>query len=157
MPESDDIMGELFPRLTLLSAVLNRGRLYDNIIRSAGLSLERPAMTILVILDGAGEPLRVGEIATQMQVEGPHVTRHINGLEQRELVARVVDPDDRRARRVALTSQGQRLVDRYTSEVRDWFAGALSGWSAADRRQLATLLERLADDLVAHRSTTEKS
>jgi Mn-dependent DtxR family transcriptional regulator len=54
-------------------------------------TLERPAMTVLATLHLAGQPLRVGEIATRMPVVGPHVTRHVDGLEKRGLIRRVTD------------------------------------------------------------------
>lgn len=48
-------------------------------------------MTVLATLHLAGQPLRVGEIATRMPVVGPHVTRHVDGLEKRGLIRRVTD------------------------------------------------------------------
>ncbi|RJO74991.1 MarR family transcriptional regulator [Nocardia panacis] len=151
MTEPDDIDTGLFPRLFQLANVFNRGRLYDTIMGTTGLTMERPAMTILIILDGADGALRVGEIATQMQVEGPHATRHLNALEGRGLVRRVVDDGDRRARRVALTPAGQELVDRYTAAVRVWFEGALAGWTTAERQQLTSLLGRMVNDINGYR------
>lgn len=150
MTGTDDILTGLFPRLAELGATLSRGRSYEHVKTAAGVSLERPAMTILINLKTADGPLRVGEIATRMQVEGPHVTRHLNGLEQRGLVERVVDADDRRARRVALTAEGEETADRYLAAVRDWFGEALSDWPEGDRRDLTRLLGRLIDDLGTH-------
>lgn len=130
-----------------LRTLPNRGQLYEQAIQDAGVALDRPAMTILVILDAAEHPLRVGEIAARMQVVGPHVTRHLNSLEKRAIIKRVPDPDDQRARLIALTSSGQRLVDGYTAIVNGWFNAALAQWSAHDRTELMRLLTRLTSDL----------
>ncbi|WP_245787279.1 MarR family transcriptional regulator [Amycolatopsis saalfeldensis] len=64
---------------------------FEQALAAAGLTLERPAMTVLATLQLAGQPLRVGEIAARMQVVGLHVTRHVNGLEKRGLLTRLAD------------------------------------------------------------------
>src|ERR1700754_632683 len=92
----------VLPRLMQLSTVLNRSHLAEHAMERAGLALDRPALTVIVTLQMAGKPLRVGEIATRMQVVGPHVTRHLHELEKRGLVRRVTEPDDQRARLIAL-------------------------------------------------------
>ncbi|MFI9273142.1 MarR family winged helix-turn-helix transcriptional regulator [Kitasatospora sp. NPDC052896] len=155
-PLSDATAG-LLPRMLQLRTLLNRGQLYEQAAEAAGVALERPAMTILVILDAAEHPLRVGEIATRMQVVGPHVTRQLNSLEKRAIIKRVPDPDDQRARLIALTPSGQRLVDRYTAVVDGWFAAALAQWSAHDRTELMRLLTRLTDDLTTQLDTVAAS
>ncbi|MFI9163370.1 MarR family winged helix-turn-helix transcriptional regulator [Kitasatospora aureofaciens] len=145
-PLSDATTG-LLPRMLQLRTLLNRGQLYEQATEAAGITLDRPAMTILVTLDAAGHPLRVGDIATRMQVAGPHVTRHLNSLEKRSIIKRVPDPDDQRARLITLTASGQRLVDRYTTVVDGWFEAALAQWPDRDRTELIRLLARLTADL----------
>jgi DNA-binding MarR family transcriptional regulator len=110
-------------------------------------------VTILVILESAGQPLRVGQIAARMQVAGPHVTRQLNSLEQRRLVTRVPDPDDQRVRLITLTPAGEKLIGRYLGVINGWFDQALSGWPESDQRDLVRLLGRLVDDLSAHLNT----
>jgi DNA-binding MarR family transcriptional regulator len=141
------VLGELLPRITRLSEVLSRGRLFEHVLESAGLSLERPAITVLVTLHRAGGPLRVGEIATRMQVAGPHVTRHVQGLERRGLVRRVGDPADQRARLIETTPAGADAAERYLAVLLGWLSDALAGWGPQDRRDLVRLLGRLLDDL----------
>src|SRR4051812_22683231 len=97
-----DLMAVL-PRLTQLGAALSRHRLVERAMEQVGIALDRPALTVLVTVHMAGRPLRIGDIAKRMQVVGPHVTRLLHDLERRELVRRVPDPDDQRARLVELT------------------------------------------------------
>lgn len=78
-------------------------------------TLDRPAVSILLSLRLGGRALRVGEIAARMQVAGPHVTRHVQVLEQRGLVRRLADVDDAHARLIERTSEGAEIGDRYLS------------------------------------------
>src|SRR3569833_1341479 len=96
----------VFPRLTQLGTVLNRSSLVERAMEQVGRGLDRPAMSVLVTLHMAGQPLRVGEIARRMQVVGPRVTRQVNDLERRGLARRVADPDDQRARLIELAPEG---------------------------------------------------
>ncbi|MEU6832536.1 MarR family transcriptional regulator [Nocardia beijingensis] len=153
MGGDDKALKGLLPRMAQLSNTLGRGQLFETATAAAGITLERPAVTILVILESAGRPLRVGEIAARMQVAGPHVTRQLNGLERRRLVERVPDPDDQRARLITLTSTGAKMIGRYLRVVDGWFDQALSGWSKSDQRELVRLLGRLVDDLSTHLDT----
>ncbi|WP_433249461.1 MarR family winged helix-turn-helix transcriptional regulator [Actinomadura nitritigenes] len=151
---SDDAaLTGLLGHMTRLSATLNRGQLFEKATTAAGLALDRPAVTILVVLHSAGEPMRVGEIAAQMQVAGPHVTRHLNGLEQRGLVERVPDPGDQRARLITLTPAGHQLIGRYLRIINGWFTDALARWPDEDKRDLVHLLGRMIHDLSEHLDT----
>ncbi|KAA1012760.1 MarR family transcriptional regulator [Pseudonocardia sp. EV170527-09] len=143
------MLAGLLPRITQLSAVLTRGRVVERAVAAADIDVDRPALSVLITLHTAGGPLRVGEIATRMQVVGPHVTRQVNELERRGLVHRVADPADQRARLVEMTSGGADAVGRYLREVLGWFSGAMAGWSEQDRADLTRLLGRMVDDLTA--------
>ena len=140
----------LLPRLMQLSTVLNRSQLVERGMEHVGLQLDRPGLTVLITLRMAGQPLRVGEIAARMQVVGPHVTRHLHDLERADLVRRVTDPDDQRARLVELTEQGAAAAGRDLEAVLGWFADAVADWSEEDKAAFGRLLGRFVDDLQAH-------
>jgi DNA-binding MarR family transcriptional regulator len=156
MHVGDDPLTHLLPRLTQLSDVLNRGRVYERAVEAAGVTLERPAMSVLAVLHAADRPLRVGEIAARQQVVGPHVTRQVNVLERRGFVRRVTDPADQRARLIEPTPEGAAAVGRYLQTVLGWFTDALSGWSERDREELGRLLGRFVDDLSARVSAFDE-
>jgi DNA-binding MarR family transcriptional regulator len=142
--------------LTQLGTVLNRSSLVERAMESVGLGLDRPAMSVLVTLRMADQPLRVGEIARRMQVVGPHVTRQMNELERRGLARRVADPDDQRARLIELTPEGAAAADRYLQTLLGWFTAALSDWPAQDRRDFGRLLGRFVDDLTTSLTAIDK-
>lgn len=133
-----------------LVTTLNRAKTHDRLTEAAGVRLDRPDVQILVHLLDAGEPRRIGAIAEGLQVESPHVTRHVTSLEQRDLVRRVRDPDDGRAWRVTLTEEGAEVAGRCRRVTTDWFEGALAEWSEEDRAELSRLMGKLSDDLCSH-------
>lgn len=149
-----DLMA-IFPRLTQLGAVLNRNRLAERAMEHVGIALDRPAVTVLVTVRMAAQPLRIGDIAKRMQVVGPHVTRLLHDLERRALVRRIPDPHDQRARLIELTPDGAAAADRYLHTLLGWFTDALVDWSEEDRRTLGVLLGRFADDLTSHLNTMD--
>lgn len=55
----------------------------------------------------ADEELRLGELSKRLGITASTLTRNISRLEDRGLLCRVGDPDDRRAQRVALTESGR--------------------------------------------------
>jgi MarR family transcriptional regulator for hemolysin len=64
----------------------------------------------LVLNSLASEPQRTQlDLARFVGIEGPTLTRHLDGLEQSGLVERHRDTADRRAVRVELTDAGKRL------------------------------------------------
>ncbi|MEV4111158.1 MarR family winged helix-turn-helix transcriptional regulator [Nonomuraea sp. NPDC049695] len=129
---------------------LNRAKTHERLTEAAGVRLDRPDVQILAHLLDAPEPCRIGAIAQGLQVESPHVTRHVASLEQRKLVERVRDPDDGRAWRIALTEEGTEAANKCRNVTTGWFEGALADWPTADRAELSRLMGKLADDLRSH-------
>lgn len=150
-----DLLPDLLPRLSQLSSVLNRGRLMERAMEAAGIGRDRPAVSVLITLHFADQPLRIGEIAARMHVVGPHVTRQVNGLERRGLIRRVSDPHDQRARLIELTPNGTSAVDQYMRTVLGYLTEVLADWSEQDRQDLGRLLGRFADDVSTHLATLD--
>ncbi|SEH02547.1 DNA-binding transcriptional regulator, MarR family [Nonomuraea solani] len=143
----DDNLKDTVAAFRRLVTTLNRGKTHERLTEAAGVRLDRPDVQIIVDLLDAGEPRRIGMIAESLQVESPHVTRHVAALEQRGLVERVRDPDDGRAWRIALTEAGAEAAVRCRRVTTEWFEGALTGWPEKDKDELARLMGKLSDDL----------
>ncbi|MCA1218338.1 MarR family winged helix-turn-helix transcriptional regulator [Streptomyces sp. 8L] len=154
--DQDEVLA-VMPRLSQLGNAISRGRLVQHAMEAAGVTVERPAFTVLLSLHFAGEPLRIKEIADKVQVVQPHVTRQVQQLERRGLVRRIGDPDDRRVSLIEPTDEGAGAADRYARTLIGWFAGAVAHWSDQDRRDLGRLLTRLADDVTAHLADLDAS
>ena len=93
-----------------------------------------------------GSPgLPMGEIAASMYCDASYVTDMVDKLEQRGLIERRPDPDDRRVRLIALTEEGEALRKRGL-EMLHTPPASIEALSDADQRTLAELLSRVADD-----------
>ncbi|XVQ07809.1 MarR family winged helix-turn-helix transcriptional regulator [Spirillospora sp. CA-255316] len=77
----------------------------------------------------------------------PHVTRLVQRLEKAGYVERVPDPGDGRAHRMRLREAGRDAVDCICAVGRRRMAEAPAGRSPEDRRSLAGLVGRMADDI----------
>jgi DNA-binding MarR family transcriptional regulator len=94
------------------------------------------------------EPITLGELAMVERVRPPTMTRIVAVLEEAGLVAREVDPSDRRVARVRATPEGDALLahartrrDAYLAEL----LSALPADSQADLERMVHLLEQLSD------------
>jgi DNA-binding MarR family transcriptional regulator len=92
-------------------------------------------------------PVRASDLAAWQGVDKSTISTQIRRLEERGLVIRRPDPGDRRAVLVTATSQGRRLRRRMDTAGTALFCELLSDWTDADRRALATLLERFSSRL----------
>jgi MarR family transcriptional regulator, transcriptional regulator for hemolysin len=90
-------------------------------------------------------------LAGHVHVEGATITHHIDRLEELGLVRRVLDPTDRRVRKIELTAAGTRLHRRLLAAVKELEAQATEGISKAEQDQLRRTLERIQSNLVVRR------
>lgn len=117
---------------------------WEAIQRSAKITIDRPGASLLMTLDGASDGgCRLLELAQRMGVEAPSVTRTVQHLEREGLIARTIDPADRRATRVLPTRRGTAAIRAIRRAKRERLGTLLADLSADERKQLARLLLRL--------------
>jgi len=95
---------------------------------------------------GHHEGIRPGGLAAHLRVAPRSVTDVVDALEQRGLLERHQDPDDRRATVLALTASGQRLVDETGAARRADAEAYFARLPERDRATLRRILSRLDDD-----------
>jgi len=103
---------------------------------------------VLRILRGSQpSALPSGEIATRMISRDPDITRLVDRLEKRGLVARIRGRQDRRVVEVAITEKGLELLNGLDEHV-DRFPRSMLGHLGPKRlEQLGVLLEQALSDL----------
>jgi DNA-binding MarR family transcriptional regulator len=108
-------------------------------LESIGLT---PALFALLNVLGAREGTIQQQLSTDMAVDPSAMVKLINELEDAGLADRRRRPGDRRAWEVSITPKGQRTLERAKQLAARVEDEVLGGLSAADRRQLLTLLRR---------------
>jgi DNA-binding MarR family transcriptional regulator len=103
----------------------------------------------LVRTIAANDVVRVTDLAGWQGVDKSTITPQVRRLEQRGLIKRSPDPADRRAALLSVTAKGRRVCDQMDTAAVAFISAALQEWSTQDRKQLATLVSRLADDLTS--------
>ncbi|KFN50377.1 MarR family winged helix-turn-helix transcriptional regulator [Arenimonas composti] len=101
-------------------------------------------LTIKKLADGVAGATELARIA---ELSGGAMTRLLDRLQERGLVERVPDPDDRRALRIHLTAAGRAIaadIAECGERVRD---AALAGLGVDQQRQFVALLEHVRDNL----------
>jgi len=111
-------------------------------LNSIGLT---PALFALLNVLGAREGAIQQQLSSDMGIDPSAMVKLINELESVGLAERRRRPGDRRAWQVSITPKGRRTLERarrFVAQVED---DVLGGLTAADRRQLLTLLRRALD------------
>jgi DNA-binding MarR family transcriptional regulator len=133
---------------SLLIASTRSPRQRERLQRALGVSLSETNLGSLRLVQRHG-PIAVSEVARRLEVDLSNASRQLRALEDQGLVARSVDPSDRRVARVVITAAGKRVLDRARAVALNDYAVALDDWSARDRAQLAVLLDRFRRSLLA--------
>jgi DNA-binding MarR family transcriptional regulator len=133
-PEAEVFLNLLRTSTLLVGALSDLLREHD---------LTQPQYNVLRILRGAGaHGLPSGEIGGRMVTREPDVTRLLDRMEARGLVARERGTVDRRVVTVRATVEGLRKVDALDAPVQEMHARQLAHLSPDELRTLNALLER---------------
>jgi DNA-binding MarR family transcriptional regulator len=100
--------------------------------------------SLLFISRARAGGMRVSELARALRVTVGGTSKLVDRIESAGLIARDVDPDDRRASRVTLTTAGKRKLTAATKTYDAEVAGILDGvLSAEEQRQMGDYVSRL--------------
>jgi MarR family transcriptional regulator for hemolysin len=121
-------------------------RAFNDALAEAGGSL--PIWLVLSSVKGEARRTQL-EVARAVGIEGPTLTRHLDGLEEAGLVRRQRDPDDRRAVRVELTESGEELFQRLRKAVIAFSGRLTEGISDQELDRLRKTLARLEENVKA--------
>jgi len=108
-------------------------------------------LNVLFVLSGDG-PLPMNRLAELLDVSQASATGIVDRMEQRGLVVRERDGEDRRVVRVALSPQGEGLIAGIATERRDKLARLIDSLAADDAAALLQGLRamRLAREALFH-------
>ncbi|NLP39279.1 MAG: MarR family transcriptional regulator [Corynebacterium pollutisoli] len=139
-PTPEDIAARIRPAMT---------KLYVMYFRIAEQSdLTGPQLSIMARLKSNG-PSRISQIAREEGIRMPTASNALHQLEQRELVERIRDEQDRRGVRVQLTRLGESELERVGEERTKYLAemlGTLSEEDLAQVSEMTDIVNKLADN-----------
>src|SRR5579859_2243906 len=141
-----DTIVEVESTLSELVRMLNRPAVTRRLMAEADVAIEVGASWALGRIGRIG-PCRLSELAASLGVDASTITHRVQALERSGYVERLADPADGRASVVQLSPPGSAALVRLRAARRSLFGRLVQGWEDAERRQLATALERIAGAL----------
>jgi MarR family transcriptional regulator, transcriptional regulator for hemolysin len=99
----------------------------------------------LLVASRLGEAVRQVALAELVGIEGPSLVRLLDQLCAAGLMQRETDPDDRRAKMVALTQAGRAVTERMEADLQQLRARVLKGVSRADLEAALRVLNAFRD------------
>jgi DNA-binding MarR family transcriptional regulator len=111
------------------------------VLKAHGLSMW--GYSVLVALDRSAIRTQAA-LAEAIGADKTRIIAILDELQQRGLIERVADPDDRRARLLAITKEGRRVKDAVQTTIQRGEERWLGTLSATDRAVFLRVLEQLS-------------
>lgn len=113
--------------------------------RIAEVDLNPPLFRVLNLVDAA-EGQSQQAIGQAIEVPASRMVALVDELEQRGLVERRPDPEDRRVRALYLTGKGRKSLNRGRKIAKKHEEDLTRGLGVADRKRLLDLLQKMVDE-----------
>lgn len=149
LPATDDRSWALplFRYVTWVNAMMAETQPTSLVQRSRS-PIGEPLIRVLSLVAARG-PLRIQALAERTGVAPSRSSRHVQQLEDLQMVSRALDPHDRRSSLVKVTPRGIRLLRRIRAAAETGTAEALADWDRTDVEMLAAYSTRLLDGMRA--------
>jgi DNA-binding MarR family transcriptional regulator len=149
--EHGGAVDEIEAALHLLARSLRQVRLHEFLLAEARVDADQAGLAVLYVLHVAQSSLRLTDLAEQLRIDAPAVTRKAQQLERSGLVNRTGDQQDARVTRLELTAQGRQTINRFLAARRAWLTKILADWPEPERADFARLLRRFTGDIYRQR------
>jgi len=151
---SDNAIDQLTEAWTAITRAATSPAFAERIEERSGVALRRSAIITLwrLVTDG---PQRISELADGVGVDVSTMSRLVRQLEREGLVERGRSEDDLRSVQIRPAPAGLDAYARISAARMGVLNEVIAGWPQADRDALVSLLQRFAQDLVAHVTRTE--
>ncbi|WP_300017576.1 MarR family transcriptional regulator [Pseudonocardia sp.] len=143
-PDFDPSVLSLAMTLYRTMAVFDRAHAAE--LAPHGLNLAQ--FNVLSVLRRADAVMTMGDLAQAVSVRPANLTNLVDGLVKRDLVARELNPDDRRSFLVGVSRSGREFLAGFLPEHWRFLETITGGLSARQRTQLTKLLDGLAQSVL---------
>jgi DNA-binding MarR family transcriptional regulator len=141
-----DRLRELHGALIDIVSLMNRPQRDEQMVREAGISLDRALFPLLVMVERLG-PIGVVDLADRVGRDYTTVSRQVAKLESLGLVDRQGSAADRRVREATITPKGKAMTD-LVDRARERMGRAIfASWDQRDIEELVRLMRKFADDI----------
>lgn len=125
-PSSGEVLAALLERVYMLNRVAST--------RKPG-GYTPSSYRVLGLLSDHG-PQRIGDLADDVHMSQPGMTKTVNLLVDQGLATRSRDPDDSRVSLVTVTDPGRELIRKRAEEIVGWLLEGAAPLSESERRTL---------------------
>ncbi|KRA24942.1 hypothetical protein ASD65_11260 [Microbacterium sp. Root61] len=127
--------------LTRLMAQWSSLALQARYVHDVGVAIDPVDVRPLYAL-GLGGRMRAGDLASDLHVSRPTMSKQLTRLAAAGLITRSADPHDGRATIVALSASGTRAFDALVARGLEMVDRVMADWKPEERHQLAGLVHR---------------
>ncbi|QKR99584.1 winged helix-turn-helix transcriptional regulator [Sphingomonas sp. CL5.1] len=135
---------ELHGAMIDIVSVMNRPQRDEEMVRQAGIALDRALFPLLVMIERLG-PIGIVDLAGRVGRDYTTVSRQVSKLEDLGLAERRENPVDRRVREAAITTRGKAMTDKVDVAREKMAREILSDWQEDEVLDLIRLMRRFAD------------
>jgi DNA-binding MarR family transcriptional regulator len=154
MPTARLSQEEIERALHVLVSRDSRDLIYRRLAARAGVDLDPLSCWLLFRLQEQA-PISQESLTKRFHVPADRLTPSIEALLQKELVTMTSQVDSQVGDQLQLTPAGQETLDKLATAYHDSLAELLDGWSPEQEAELATLLRRVATNLLSEESNTK--
>lgn len=140
-------LDQITASLQVLSRSFNQARTHELLLQEAGVRVDRAGVMLLYKLHHAKGALRISELAELLSIDTPGVTRKVQQLERLGYVSIQPEVEDKRAKRVALTANGDETLQRVMAAGKKRLGRLVDGWTQQEIEELTVSMSKLADAL----------
>lgn len=134
---------ELHGALIDIVSVMNRPQRDEEMVRQAGIALDRALFPLLVMIERLG-PIGIVDLADRVGRDYTTVSRQVSKLEELGLAERRESAADRRVREAVVTAQGKVMTDKVDAAREKMAREIFADWDAGEVTDLIRLMRRFA-------------
>lgn len=143
---TQDRKAEEIPGFILERTAKRMKQFFSQQLKEANAGITADQWVILQELDKKNEQSQL-ELAQATFKDAPTITRIIDLLCKKKLTERLLDPEDRRRFKIALTSQGRALIDRLMPMVKEYRREVWAPLEEKEINHLIAVLNKIFDQI----------
>jgi len=138
------LLRQLHGALMDIVSVMNRPQRDEQMVREAGIALDRALFPLLVGIERVG-PIGIVELADRAGRDYTTVSRQVAKLESLGLAERRQSATDRRVNEAVITPKGKAMTDRIDAARERYARAIFETWDTHDVDELVRLMRKFAD------------